>query len=122
MWKKAIEIPRLIALRTNVLSALAGAPPLCRNISIILRICVGPRSNQNVGDLDNFITGICDGLQAAHALTPVVEKWTDPVGESVHPHKTIAIQDDAEVISIDAKKLFCLKESEHWYSIELIGE
>jgi hypothetical protein len=36
----------------------------------------------SAGDLDNFITGICDGLQAAHRRTlivaaPLVRRRTD---------------------------------------------
>ncbi len=93
--------------------------PLTKNISLVLSVCVGERSNQNAGDLDNFITGICDGLQAAHPSTPINAPWSESQHEKIHPRVTLAIQDDAEVMSIDAKKTF---GDSLWYRVEIKGE
>jgi hypothetical protein len=122
MWNNGHEIPLLIKLRKEVLAALNGDSPLVWNISIVLRIHVGPRTNTNVGDLDNFITGICDGLQKAHQNTPFDDAWTAPDLESIHPSKVIAIEDDKEVISIVAEKILDDEDTAHWYSIELTGK
>ena len=110
MWNKRHEIPLLIELRTKVLAKLAGGRPLVQNISIVLHVHVGPRSNGNVGDLDNFITGICDGLQKAHPNTRFDDAWDDPNLESIHPSNVIAIENDKEVTSIVAKKIFDHKD------------
>lgn len=122
MWTKKKEALRLIELRTKVRAALDGKPPLVKNISIVLRVHVGPRSNGNVGDLDNFVTGVCDGLQKAHGNTKLTAAWDDPDLESIHPRKVIAIENDKEVILIVAEKIFDDKDPKPRYSIELTGE
>ena len=120
MWNKGSELPRVIMLRTSVLAAFNGDPPLANNVSIVLRVHVGAANSRTIGDLDNFITGICDGLQAAHPHTPIADRWTEHDCELIHPHKAIGILDDVEVVSIDAKKV--LGDDAQWYSLELAGE
>jgi hypothetical protein len=122
MWTKENEIPRLIELRKKVLAKLGTGGPLVRNISIVLEIHVGPRTNANVGDLDNFVTGVCDGLQKAHGNTKLTAAWDDPDLGSIHPSRVIAIVNDKEVISIVAKKVFDDEDTDLWYSIILEGE
>lgn len=121
MWKKGTELPRLISLRNAVLAAFNGDPPLAKEISLTLRVHVGPTNSRSIGDLDNFITGICDGLQAAHPNTPVAERWIEGDCESIHPHTAIGFVDDVDVLSIDAKKVVG-GEATQWYSLELTGE
>jgi hypothetical protein len=120
MWNKKNEIPRLINLRKKVLAKVGIGRQLVRNISLVLDIHVGPRTNANVGDLDNFITGICDGLQKAHGNTNL-SAWDD-LDPDIHPSNIIAIEDDREVISIVAKKIFDDEDPNPWYSIKLTGE
>jgi hypothetical protein len=122
MWTKENEIPRLTKLRKKVLAKRGNGNLLVKNISIVLRVHVGPRSNANVGDLDNFVTGVCDGLQKAHGNTNLPPAWDRPDRESIHPSKVIAIENDKEVISIVAEKIFDDKDPKPWYSIKLTGE
>ncbi len=57
------------------------------------------------GDLDNFITGVCDGLMAAHANTPCADvDWSD-VRSEIHPRNPVAFRDDACICSIRAERL-----------------
>jgi len=72
MWNKGVEQPRLKALRVAAVEAMAGRPPL--DGSLILRLVVHALPEE--GDLDNFITGVCDGLMAAQRNTPIKdEDW-----------------------------------------------
>lgn len=67
------------------------------------------------GDLDNFITGICDGLMAAHPRTPIdLENWLD-VPEAARPDHPICYNDDAWSNSISAKRLLPDEKGEHYY-------
>ena len=120
MWNKGVELPRLVLLRNAVFGALDGNPPLSKNVSLVLRVHVGTTNSRSVGDLDNFITGICDGLQAAHANTPIADQWSEDACKPIHPHTAIGILDDVEVVSIDARKVF--GDETQWYSLELTGD
>ena len=121
MWGKSGEAPRLIALRQEALAALAGQPPFARNIQLTLRVHVGAVNNKISGDLDNFITGVCDGLMAADPRSKLDPSFADPVNTETHPSKIIAIVDDSQVTKIVAEKLYGLGDS-FWYEIELQGE
>jgi len=65
MWGKQTEIPRLISLRSSALKAMDGRNPFNHNITLKLKFHCPINKIFRVGDLDNFITGVCDGLQAA---------------------------------------------------------
>ncbi|MEO6196715.1 MAG: hypothetical protein ABIP58_01260 [Dehalococcoidia bacterium] len=110
MWGKPLEAHRIRALRLTVAEKLAGAPPFARNIEIDLECHVGPRNDRNTGDLDNFLTGICDGLMAADAratIAPIFE-------EAIDPGIAVGIVDDAQVIKITARKVIT-DEPQHYY-------
>lgn len=101
MWGKRSEIGRLKALRKAAHEALGGVRPNPARLEICLRIQADPR----LGDLDNFITGVCDGLMAAHARTPVPDgDWMD-VPDEIHPRHAIVYQDDSCVWRINAKRI-----------------
>ncbi len=118
MWNKGVELPRIILLRQAAHTAFGSDPPLAENIEIVVRVHVGLVNSSD--DLDNFITGICDGLQAAHPNTPLADQWVEPDLESVHPKNPVAIVNDVDVVSIDAKKL--IGDEPQWYSLELAGD
>ncbi|MDQ0340529.1 hypothetical protein J2S00_003353 [Caldalkalibacillus uzonensis] len=79
MWKKEIEAHRIISLRTRAFEAMQRVGFDCcfkGHIHLSLFIYLPPDKIERVGDLDNFITGICDGIQAAHPrfnLIPCLE-------------------------------------------------
>ena len=116
MWGKKEEAPKLQQLRIAALEALAGRPPLCRRIRLIVRAHIGPANSRRIGDLDNFITGICDGLQAADPKAHIAEGFDD----RVHPSKAIAIADDVEVVEIRAGKVIAPEAP--FYEVILEGE
>ena len=121
MWGKSGEAPRLIALRKEALAALAGQPPFARNIQLTLRVHVGAINNRIAGDLDNYITGVCDGLMAADPRAKLDDSFLAPVNREIHPLKTIGISDDSQVTKIVAEKLYGLGDG-YWYEIEIQGE
>lgn len=56
------------------------------------------------GDLDNFIAGVCDGLQAADPRGIDEESWTDLPPEA-DPVRPVAFTDDSWIRRIEAELL-----------------
>ena len=101
MWRKGSEFDRLKALRLAASQAMSGRPPFSGLIQLKVTIHADPRS----GDLDNFITGICDGLMAAHPATPINgSRWSDVPPDS-RPSRAIAFTDDAAISMIQAERV-----------------
>ncbi len=116
MWRKGTELPRLKALRVAALEAWGDAPLLMHKAGLEIIVYADPRA----GDLDNFITGICDGLMAAHSLTPIDDQaWIDIPSEG-HPRKAIALSDDSIVERIVAERRHSA-ESGSWYEVISTG-
>ena len=121
MWGKPTEARRLIALRQAALGALGGQPPLEDNIQLTLRVHVGPINDQRAGDLDNYVTGVCDGLMAADSRSAIDAQLESPELGEIHPSRCIAIRDDSAVVSIRAEKLFGHGDTP-WFEIILEGD
>lgn len=121
MWAKRPEVLRLMLLRKAALEAMEGAGPFRTNISIKLEIHCPAERLARVGDLDNFIAGVCDGLMAAGPRIRRDTRWMADELASINPDLAIAIEDDSEVCSIMA-----MKETSHdgsmWYRVILEGE
>ncbi len=122
MWNKPVEAKRLVALRTAAQNAIKGNPPLQSKIKLNLTVHVGMKNDKTTGDLDNFITGVFDGLMKRDPRSKLHEKiWSNPEYRDVHPDKVIAIVDDSQVIQIQAEKI--VGDSEQpWYEVILEGE
>ncbi len=58
------------------------------------------------GDLDNFLTGICDGLMAIHpgGRTWINEDEWARLPASCHPRNAILLADDSAVTEIIARR------------------
>lgn len=121
MWGKPLEARRLATLRLATLQAFKGHSPLKSNIKLTLKIHIGPVNDRTIGDLDTFITGVCDGLMAAYPGGKLDSLWDDPKLEHIHPSKTIAIVDDSQVVSIQAEKVIG-STNQPWYEVVLEGE
>jgi hypothetical protein len=117
MWSKPGEAKKLRLLRLAAIQALAGHPPLQKNIRLTLRAHIASENTRNTGDLDNFLTGICDGLQAADPRARPAIRFEDVI----HPTRVIAIEDDTEVIEILASKVIGSVETQ-FYEVVLEGE
>lgn len=101
MWRKGTELDRLKALRLAASEAMQGRHPLSGPVSLQITI----HSEPAAGDLDNFITGICDGLMAAHPACPIERSvWAD-LPPAARPSEAIVFKDDAMVSAIVARRL-----------------
>jgi len=114
MWRKGSEFSRLKSLRIAAFLAMEGSSPITGEINLVLKLHTSP----DRGDLDNFITGICDGLMAAHPRTPInLTLWED-VPEKVKPQHAICYVDDKQITRISAQRFSPVKGDEG-YTIEL---
>jgi hypothetical protein len=116
MWGKPEHFSRLVALRQAFARELGTDLPLRTDIRLSVRVHVGAANTKQTGDLDNFVTGICDGLQSGRGKWA---QWEHVDYASVHPDKAIAIADDYAVIAIDAEKIV---GDGPWYSVRISGE
>lgn len=114
MWRKGPEVPRLKALRKAARIALGERDPLEGSVHLTLRVY----AETPAGDLDNFITGICDGLMAAHARTPIDPTVWEDLPENARPGAPIAFPDDSAVSSIRAERMKPGNEGER-YEVEI---
>ena len=118
MWGKLLEAKRLATLRQLALKVFKGDSPLQSNIKLTLRIHIGPKNDRSIGDLDTFVTGVCDGLMAAYPGGKLDPIWDDAKLKHIHPSKTIAIVDDSQVVSIQAEKIIG-DTDQPWYEVIL---
>jgi hypothetical protein len=120
MWAKQSEIPRLIALRRAVANAFAGESPLSRHVRLELEVHLPGSNPRFSGDLDNQITGICDGLMAADPRIKAHPAWLTAECVGIEPNLGLGIEDDSQVDEIRARRLF--DATEPWYRLVLEGE
>ena len=109
MWRKPAGIEQLKALRRAAVEAMAGREPWDQPVVLRLRVHVpAPKgepalwTRREHGDLDNFVTGVCDGLQAADPRAFEDTSWTD-VPTDERPHRPIAYTDDSWIRRIEAE-------------------
>jgi hypothetical protein len=112
MWGPGedVEAARLVELRMTALEARrrAGLAECFRSlVALDLSIFVPFSELELIGDLDNFISGVCHGLQPApadaladlHALLAAAEL------REAHPRYPLLIEDDAKIGTIMARKV-----------------
>jgi hypothetical protein len=114
MWNKRHEAERIARLRIAFCDEMKGAVPLTKNIQLDIHV-----HTNEAGDLDNYITGICDGLMKTRCGSRLIAYWDEFESKPVHPQNCVAIENDDRILSIRA-----IKEAsgENWYSVELQGE
>jgi len=120
MWAKPAEVPRLIALRRAALAAIGSGTPLSRDIVLRLEVRLPPKTAQRHGDLDNFVTGICDGLMTADPRASLDARWGQLDLKSIAPSCPIGIMDDDSIIEIQAVKSY--GHARPGYRVTLEGE
>ena len=122
MWGKPLEAGRLVSLRNAALKAMDGRIPLKSNIRLALSVHVGDRNDRSVGDLDTFITGVCDGLMKRAPRSNLCQDiWGLAEYGDIHPDRPIAIDDDCQVVSIQADKTIG-GTTLPWYEVTLAGD
>lgn len=100
---------------------VAAAPYFGGPSKLSLEVHLPDPESRCSGDLDNFITGVCDGLQAAAGTFKVSPSWDGAQPREVHPSNVIAIADDAAVVSTTATKRKSAN-GDSWYRVRLVGK
>jgi hypothetical protein len=108
MWARADEAPLVARLRREALKqrTKAGLTTCPRVRSLELTVYAPAGQLERIGDLDSFVSGVCDGLQAAAGrvlpfLHPV---FLEPGNEDIHPRIPLLIDNDARLVRIVARK------------------
>ena len=122
MWARDDEAPLIALLREKALEAMlkAGLNDRFRSLVALELTVFTPRSQlESVGDLDSFIAGICDGLQAADSkvLPYLHEIFQEPGREGIDPRHALLIDNDAKVVSIIARKEALDENQEIYYKV-----
>ena len=120
MWSVDLEARRVRELRLAATKAIGDDPPLRRSITLRMWVYVHENTKQ-VGDLDTFVAGVCDGLMAAPAEAPLAPVLNDLGEGRANPARKLAIEDDFEVVRIEAEKIVD-PETVPRFEIELWGE
>ena len=109
-WGNLTDAERLIALRREALGAVTSSP-FTGPVRLSLSIHVGDQApvvtdagEKGFGDLDNFVSGVCDGLMAADPNAGIHELFDRPENADVDPTKKIAFRDDQQIMEIHARK------------------
>jgi hypothetical protein len=113
MWRKEVEVPRIIALREKALQSIKEKNQKCiinSYVRLELSLYLPEHQIESIGDLDNFITGVCDSFQAAHPSVVPHSAFEESGMEEIHPRHPILFNNDAKIISIYANKRVLVKD------------
>jgi hypothetical protein len=128
MWSKPSEAPRIISLRKAALNAMKREDfNECFHSSVKLELTLfAPHSRFNftggsyIGDLDTFITGVCDSLQAAHQNLKVAHQlFQNPQNREIDFMHSLMISNDSQVVSIAASKVIINDKLQPYYKITI---
>jgi len=117
MWGKASEADNIVNLRKAAVKATdgLGVGPFTGRLGIELSIYAEEKVIESMGDLDNFITGICDGLQAADPRANMHERILD----ECNPYEPILFYSDSKVYDIHARKIPVEGREEGYYELKV---
>lgn len=111
MWGKKSEISNLVNLRNSAYEAnkINEYKLFEGKLSIDLTIFSNQKQIESMGDLDNFVTGICDGLQSADPRANMSEEIIQK--SLISPKKPLLFYSDAKVYEIVARKVSIQEEN-----------
>jgi hypothetical protein len=111
MFSRSDEVEYVAKIREEALKARSKfGIDNCFSSWVRLELLVFARDVENIGDLDTFVSGVCDALQAADLkvlphLHPIFER-----NKSIDPRIPILLEDDKKVVSIVAQKMQATKD------------
>ena len=126
MWSKDSEAPRIIALRKAAFDEMQKTgifEPFQSSVRLEFTLFAARShfsfvSGNYIGDLDTFITGICDGLQAAHGNEqPAHPLFQSLQNTAIDFRHDLLIKNDAHVVSITAKKVPIDNQQQPYYRV-----
>ncbi len=117
MWGKKSEAQNIVNLRKAATTARneINITPFTGRVSIELTIYADNAVIESMGDLDNFITGICDGLQAADPRA----NMQDLILNEGTPYQPVLYHTDAKVCNIQAKKI-PIENQDTYYTVKVM--
>ena len=86
------------------------------HVSLALVVYLPAPHFEAAGDLDNFISGVCDALQAAPANAHLHEVFQR---QAVDPRTPLLIDDDKKVVCIAARKVPIEDKAQAHYTVEV---
>lgn len=118
MWGKKSEALNIVNLRNAATEAMEenDVGPFIGRIGINLTIISSEKEIESMGDLDNFMTGICDGLQAADPRAKIHDLVKSEC--IISPLQPILFYTDAKVFEINAKKV-PIDENNGYYEVKI---
>ena len=124
MWARDDEAPYIALLRKSAVRARdkAGLRDCFRcHVKLELTVYIPGSRLESAGDLDNFITGVFDSLQAAD---PKVMKWLhqvfrEPENEDIDPRIPLLIDNDSRIVSVLARKVLIDEGQPMYYTVAL---
>jgi len=122
MWARNDEAPFVARLREEALrSKMKLGLDDCFHswVSLQLIVYVPISELESIGDLDNFITGVCDSLQAADPkVLPYLHKiFRESEVDELDPRYALIIDSDAKVMSVSAEKIALNEGKEVYYKV-----
>jgi hypothetical protein len=80
-------------------------------------------NSDQIGDLDNFVSGVCDALQAANTQPQHLHaSFQLPQNQDVDPSLAIAIVNDLAVVSIVADRFQANADDSSHYIVIIDGD
>ena len=124
MWSRKDEAPFVAVLREKALEARTKSgfnDCFQSNITLELAMFVPQSQIESIGDLDNFITGVCDSLQSAYpSVFPYMHSiFQEPSRKKIDPRYPILFEDDAKIMTITAKKIAIDNDQEMYYKVAI---
>jgi hypothetical protein len=102
MWMKPFQVERLKRLRLAAVSAVTESGKVVPTGLVHLSVHI--YAPPELGDLDSFVSGICDGLMAAHPLVPIDPSLWSELPEEARPDRPIIFVDDRVITKIEAER------------------
>ncbi|MFH1311498.1 MAG: hypothetical protein ABIH65_03780 [Nanoarchaeota archaeon] len=113
MWDNKTEAKRIVSLRKEFFNQFKTI--LRGYLQLEFTLYVPKKRLENIGDLDNFITGVCDALQKSHFRIKKFDGiFSKQENKNIHPEKRNFIENDSKILSIIAKKKITTKEKPYY--------
>ena len=128
MWQKDSEVQRIIDMRKEAFAAMQQIGLNgCIQTSVKLEVTIYAPSHQFIrgsgyymGDLDTLLAGIFDALQAAHSNTPIAHAlFQSSQVPQIHPRNNLLLNDDAQIMSVVAKRVSLNQGQQAFYEVAL---
>jgi len=121
MFAQSSEALRVAHLRERALEARLQAEfnePFDCLVALELRVFVPKQQLESIGDLDSFIAGVCDSLQAADPkVLPHLDEALRELKKEAHPKHALLITNDAKVVLIAARKVPLKENKDAYYEV-----